>query len=583
MSSELDKNYKTMHIDFAAYSASAWYLSGWIVSNISVPSMSVCSDDNKQYELYYEYFERKDVALELNLSGADNAYGFVLVIESTEINFKKLNFTLEGQAVPAHFLEPVLIDSPEVIFASIEGDKDVFFTKLKAKLINIDSSIFSTKSNEVLPSVLNHYIDLCTITDSNLFYLSGWALSENVLNDVALEDCEGNIYQVTECYRYLRSDINNKFNLADDYKAGLVCACRLPNNFKPQKLIINIAGHQPIISDVELNSIHLSKTVLLKQYLDLVNVHAAGFFDGGQPAVLKHLADIWQAEAIMDKLTPNVRQFGELNKAPNVSIIIPIFGRYDFVQHQLLAFSNDSDMQNHEIIYVLDDPRIEREFNIACHGVFNTFSYPFKTIYAGKNLGFAGANNLGASIAKGKYILALNSDVMPSNQGWLSRLVNKFESLDSPGILGTKLVYEDETIQHIGMVFQDDAYYPGIWMNYHPHKGMPSHLLNKKDTELTELVTGACMLMEKEFFIDVEGFDTRYILGDFEDSDLCLKAYERNKKIYIDTQESLYHLERLSQNLVDSGDWKYKLTLLNGLYQKTKWDDAIKKVKQQNV
>jgi GT2 family glycosyltransferase len=120
-------------------------------------------------------------------------------------------------------------------------------------------------------------------------------------------------------------------------------------------------------------------------------------------------------------------------------------------------------------------------------------------------------------------------------------------------------------------------------MNYHPHKGMPSHLLNKKDTELTELVTGACMLMEKEFFINVEGFDTRYILGDFEDSDLCLKAYDRNKKIYIDTQESLYHLERLSQNLVDSGDWKYKLTLLNGLYQKTKWDDAIKKVKQQNV
>lgn len=583
MSSELDKNYKTMHIDFAAYSASAWYLSGWIVSNINVPSMSVCSDDNKQYELYYEYFERKDVALELNLSGADNAYGFVLVIESTETNFKKLNFALEGQAVPAHFLEPVLIDSPEVIFASIEGDKEAFFTKLKAKLININSSIFSTKSNEVLPSVLNHYIDICTITDSNLFYLSGWALTESVLNDVALEDSEGNIYQVTECFRYLRSDINNKFNLGDAYKAGFVCACRLPNNFIPQKLVINIANHQPIISDVELNSIHLPKTVLLKQYLALVNVHTAGFFDGGQPAVLRHLADIWQAEAIMDKLTPNVMQFGELNKTPIVSIIIPIFGRYDFVQHQLLAFSNDSDMQNHEIIYVLDDPRIEREFNIACHGVFNTFSHPFKTIYAGKNLGFAGANNLGATIAKGKYILALNSDVMPSNQGWLSRLVNKFESLDSPGILGTKLVYEDETIQHIGMVFQDDAYYPGIWMNYHPHKGMPSHLLNKKDTELTELVTGACMLMEKEFFIDVEGFDTRYILGDFEDSDLCLKAYERNKKIYIDTEESLYHLERLSQNLVDSGDWKYKLTLLNGLYQKIKWDDAIKKVKQQNV
>ncbi len=48
MSSELDKNYKTMHIDFAAYSGNAWYLSGWVVSDISVPSMSVFSDKNTQ-------------------------------------------------------------------------------------------------------------------------------------------------------------------------------------------------------------------------------------------------------------------------------------------------------------------------------------------------------------------------------------------------------------------------------------------------------------------------------------------------------------------------------------------------------
>jgi hypothetical protein len=61
---------------------------------------------------------------------------------------------------------------------------------------------------------------------------------------------------------------------------------------------------------------------------------------------------------------------------------------------------------------------------------------------------------------------------------------------------------------------------------------------------------------------------------------LCLKVYAQNKKIYLDTEESLFHLERLSQNLVDSGDWKYKLTLLNGLYQKNKWDQAIDKVKQ---
>lgn len=583
MSSELDKNHKTMHIDYAAYSERAWYMSGWVVSDLNPPPMSVFSKNEMPYEVYCEYFERKDVAQELNLAAANKAYGFILVIESYETNFQNLNFTLENQAVPPHFLDPVLIDSPEIIFASIQGDKESFFANLKAKLKNIDFSLFTQQPEQASLPLISHYIDLCTITDTNLFYLSGWALTENALDNIVLEDAEGSIYQVTECYRYLRSDINSKFNLVSEYNAGILCACRLPFDFKAKKLIIKVPGYSLMGADIEITPSHFSKTALLKQYLSLINVHTAGFFDGGQPAVLRHLADIWQGESLMEGLSSKVNHFGELNNDPLVSVIIPIYGRYDFLQHQLLAFLNDDDMQNHEIIYVLDDPRIEREFNIMCHGVFNTFKHPFKTIYAGKNLGFAGANNLGATVANGKYLLALNSDVMPSTTGWLGRLVEKFSTLDSPGILGTKLVYEDETIQHIGMVFQDDAYYPGIWMNYHPHKGMPSHLINTKETKLTELVTGACMLMEKDFFISVGGFDTRYILGDFEDSDLCMKAYQHNKKIYIDTQESLYHLERLSQNLVDSGDWKYKLTLLNGLYQKEKWGDAIKEVKQQNV
>ncbi|TON64405.1 glycosyltransferase family 2 protein, partial [Vibrio parahaemolyticus] len=83
----------------------------------------------------------------------------------------------------------------------------------------------------------------------------------------------------------------------------------------------------------------------------------------------------------------------------------------------------------------LDDPKIEHEFDITANGVYQTFKQPFKTVFAGKNLGFSGANNLGASIAQGQKILLLNSDILPSNNGWLERLSNKFDTLDSVGIL----------------------------------------------------------------------------------------------------------------------------------------------------
>jgi len=588
VSSALDNNYKAMHVDYASYLNGAWYISGWLLSQTEKPQIKISLENNSFLTIYYNYFERSDLVEALGLVDETCTNGFVLVVETFETDFLKLTFTIDNKHLKQDMLHPEIIDSPDIILAALGTKQSLFVDSLPSKIV---SSLRVSTSEEKAASLrevdtllsFSYYLDNCFVTDSNLFYLTGWALLNNNLNDIFVTDDKGESYSVTECFRYIRKDINVKFNLSENTAAGFVCACRLPDGFKPEQMTINIPGYKSITSEIEYGKVHLSKAALLKDYLAFIDVHNARFLDNAQPAVLRHIADIWQAESIMNELSPRVGSFGELNSTPQVSIIIPIYGRYDFVQHQLLAFSNDSDMQNHEIIYVLDDPRIEREFNIACHGVFNTFNHPFKTIHAGKNLGFAGANNLGASIATGKYILALNSDVLPSDHGWVGRLAEKFTTLDSPGILGTKLVYEDETIQHIGMTFQDDAYYPGIWMNYHPHKGMPSHLINKKETELTELVTGACMLMEKEFFISVGGFDTRYILGDFEDSDLCMKAYQHNKKIYIDTQESLYHLERLSQNLVDSGDWKYKLTLLNGLYQKTKWDDAIKKVKQQNV
>ncbi|TOC23986.1 hypothetical protein CGJ89_20625 [Vibrio parahaemolyticus] len=55
----------------------------------------------------------------------------------------------------------------------------------------------------------------------------------------------------------------------------------------------------------------------------------------------------------------------------------------------------------------------------------------------------------------------------------------------------------------------------------------------------------------------------------------------QQEKIYLDDEEKLYHLERLSQDLVDAGDWKFKLTLINGTRQISKWDSLIKEVRAQ--
>ncbi|GGP95557.1 glycosyltransferase family 2 protein [Shewanella ulleungensis] len=576
-----EPNDVVFHVDFVAQIDNVWSLSGWLVSSSTAPLLVISEAASEITQQKWQSIPRPDVIDALGLGDDKFAVGFVHCFVSDSNDFQNFVISVNGKVIDMKSLTPKLLNNSDIIFAALDDKKDVFVESIKG-FYQSDDAVSRDKSvkPENEKQQINFYFDDCLVTDGNLLYFKGWALTEQALNNIVVVDRQGQTFTVTECFRFVRHDLNEQLNLTMDIAAGFVSVCRLPDGFKAVTLSINIDGFESLSAPVSLHSVPLSKSTLLKTYLGLVDVHLDDFFSSGQPAILRHVSDIWQAEAIMDGLSPQVCEYGEQTEQPVVSLVIPIYGRYDFVQHQLLAFSQDPDMAKHEIIYVLDDPKIAREFTIACSGVFNTFTMPFKTVYAGKNLGFAGANNLGASQAQGRFILALNSDVLPSRHGWLSRLVNKYDKLEDVGILGTKLVYEDNTLQHIGMHFQQDAYYPGIWMNYHPHKGMPAKLVVSEGTKAVELVTGACMLIERSLYESVGGFDTRYILGDFEDSDLCLKVYDQNKKIYLDTEESLIHLERLSQNLVDSGDWKYKLTLLNGLYQKNKWGQAIEKVKQ---
>ena len=81
--------------------------------------------------------------------------------------------------------------------------------------------------------------------------------------------------------------------------------------------------------------------------------------------------------------------------------------------------------------------------------------------------------------------------------------------------------------------------------------------------------------ISKSLFEEVGGFDPAYVLGDFEDSDLCLKVLEAGKRNVICRDVELNHLERQSQNLVEAGDWKHKLTIYNAITYNQRWSQKL--------
>ena len=153
-----------------------------------------------------------------------------------------------------------------------------------------------------------------------------------------------------------------------------------------------------------------------------------------------------------------------------------------------------------------------------------------------ENLGFAKACNQGAAAARGKYLVFLNNDTIPQ-PGWLTALVAEVDSHTEVGIVGSKLLYPDGTVQHAGVVRDCARRLP-----YHIYKGFAaSHPAVNQRREF-QIVTAACLLIRRALFDEVGGFDEEYMNG-FEDADLCLKVRERGYAVVYQPRSVVVHLE----------------------------------------
>lgn len=260
--------------------------------------------------------------------------------------------------------------------------------------------------------------------------------------------------------------------------------------------------------------------------------------------------------------------FGPANPTPRCSIIIPLYGRVDFLQYQMALFSR-RDNADYEFIYVLDDPPRKAELLELAGTVWSLFGIPFRIITLRENLGYAPANNVGLAHARGQYICFLNSDVMPDEPGWLDLMLADFEADPTIGICGALLLFEDGTIQHQGMSYERLPAYADWPFPCHPGKGRRPRP-RSQPLERVEAVTGACMVLRAELARELGGFDEIYAIGDFEDSDLCMKVRRKGLDCVVDHRARLWHLERQSQSASTNG-WRVYLTLYNAWVHKRRW------------
>src|SRR5205085_1300297 len=135
---------------------------------------------------------------------------------------------------------------------------------------------------------------------------------------------------------------------------------------------------------------------------------------------------------------------------------------------------------------------------------------------------FSAMNNLAARRARGEVLGLINNDIKVIHPEWLSEMVSHAMRPEI-GVVGAKLLYEDGTIQHGGVIFVGGV-------AGHAHRGVcgasAGYMCRAQLIQNFSAVTGACLLIRREMFDQVGGLNETELAIAFNDVDLCLKVSE---------------------------------------------------------
>lgn len=234
----------------------------------------------------------------------------------------------------------------------------------------------------------------------------------------------------------------------------------------------------------------------------------------------------------------------EIRGEPKVSIVIPTRDNVSLLRRCVESIEAMTNHRGYEILIVDNDsadPETVEYLSDVSHRVVR-FEGGFN---------YSSINNFAVSRTDGEHILLLNDDTEVISGEWLSAMLEQSQRPEV-GAVGAKLLYPDGRIQHAGVVMEvGNPWTPG--RAGHAYKlydaDSPSHLGTLQATCNYSAVTGACMMLRREVFEEVGGFDEENFAVAFNDVDLCLRIRERGYFIVYTPHAKLYHHESASRGL----------------------------------
>lgn len=264
---------------------------------------------------------------------------------------------------------------------------------------------------------------------------------------------------------------------------------------------------------------------------------------------------IWGYNIIFDALPPNL---------PLITIIVPVRDQFTLTRKFLDSLLRITDYPRLEIILVDNGSKDEsmRIFLDQCKQ-----QQGMTVLSWDKEFNFSSINNMAANHANGQYLLFMNNDTEILDPGWLSCLLG-YALLPDAGAVGPKLLYPDGSIQAAGIALKLLT-----CVAYETYKHLPENteenFCRAQLSRWVSAVPGACLLVSKDKFFSVGGFDENLAVA-FNDVDLGCRLMQAGYHNYYVPLARVRHVESASRGAEDTQE-KMDRAMRETEYMKKRW------------
>lgn len=295
-------------------------------------------------------------------------------------------------------------------------------------------------------------------------------------------------------------------------------------------------------------------------------------FDAGAHAIEAHYRRVWpniKIDHVDNGISLGIyRTHFLFDQYPLISVIIPNMDHTEDLDKVLHSVINQTTWKNLEFIIIENNSKLTQTFEYY-KKIEKEFSQVHVIKYEG-DFNYSKINNFGVKQAHGNYLLFMNNDVEMIEPSSIQEMIGYCQRNDV-GIVGCRLLYEDDTIQHAGVVIGVKG------IAGHVFNGCPSDNATYFNRAMTaqdySAVTAAVMLMKRDVFNQIHGFDENFAVA-FNDIDLCLRTRAINKLVVYTPYACFHHYESKSRGYEDTYEKQLRFVSEIKLFLQ-KWKEIV--------